>query len=75
MAHPAVQSLLRFFEYDHLSYEKAREVSKQFHDLAHTMAEALPDSAETTVAIRKILEAKDCAVRAVVYTIIDEGDE
>jgi len=34
------------------------------HHLAHHLADTLPPSAELTVALRKLLESKDCAVRA-----------
>jgi hypothetical protein len=62
--HPATQALLRFFEYDHLPGPLA-EVSRPFAELARGVAEnpAL-DGPEVTVALRKLLEAKDCAVRA-----------
>lgn len=60
--HPATANLLRFFEYQHLP-PKLREISKPVHDLAHWMAEHQPESAETTVGLRKLLEAKDCFVR------------
>lgn len=56
-------SLLRYFSYEHLTGEK-REVSKMFHDLACDISDILPESAETTVALRKLLEAKDAAVRS-----------
>jgi hypothetical protein len=56
-------ALLEFFEYKHLP-AKLQEVSKPIHDLAHTMQETLVDSAEKTVGLRKLLEAKDCFVRA-----------
>jgi len=41
-------------------------VSQPICDLAHQLAEQLPADPETTTALRKLLEAKDCAVRAVV---------
>lgn len=63
--HPAAEHVLRFFVYAHLP-PKLREVSKEFHTLAMTVAKRSPRSAETTVALRKLLEAKDAAVRAVV---------
>lgn len=56
-------NLLKYFAYAHLPADLA-EVSKPFHDLAHGMAETLPAGAETTTCLRKLLEAKDCAVRA-----------
>ena len=62
--HPAVEALLDFFDYDHLA-EPMRGVSEQFSRLAGSIAIDIPDSAEKTTALRKLLEAKDCAVRAV----------
>ena len=55
--------LLRFFETGHLP-EHLAEVAVQFADLADDIVDALPRSAERTVALRKLLEAKDAAVRA-----------
>lgn len=58
--------LLQFFEYKHLPDDLQR-VSLNFYHIAHWMYESLPSNAESTVAMRKLLEAKDCAVRSVVY--------
>lgn len=72
--------LLQFFEYAHLP-PHLQMVSKPFHDLAHaivkgdnvpeagtvTIGGPLPANPERTVALRKLLEAKDCAVRALIY--------
>jgi hypothetical protein len=41
-----------------------QDVSKPFHTLAHEMANSLPPNPETTAGLRKLLEAKDCMVRA-----------
>jgi len=65
---PATQDILRFFKYDHLP-ESLANISKPFCELAYSVAEG-PSNAETTVALRKLLEAKDAAVRAVVPTVI-----
>jgi hypothetical protein len=60
---------LAFFTYDHLP-EHLKRVSKPFCDLAHHLAEDLDlEGAELTVGLRKLLEAKDCAVRAALATI------
>jgi hypothetical protein len=56
--------LLQFFAYEHLPLH-LRVVSKPFHELAHKLAGELPSNPESTTALRKLLEAKDCAVRAV----------
>lgn len=61
--HPATAALLVFFEYEHLP-PKLKEVSRSFCVLAHDVAEYLPSGPETTTCLRKLLEAKDCAVRA-----------
>ncbi len=55
--------MLRFFEYDHLS-APLREVSGQFCVLAEWIAGHLEPGPEKTAGMRKLLEAKDCAVRA-----------
>ncbi len=58
--------LLQFFKYDHLP-ENMQAVSKPFCELAHTLIETLPSNPERTAALRKLLEAKDCAVRALIF--------
>jgi hypothetical protein len=58
-----VEILLSYFEYKHLPPHLA-EVSQQCHQLAHTMAEALPLDPELEMGLRKLVEAKDCFVRA-----------
>ncbi len=55
--------LLQFFAYDHLP-EHLRIVSAPFGVLANSLVEDLPRNPERTTALRKLLEAKDCAVRA-----------
>lgn len=55
--------LLRYFAYAHLP-EGLQFVSKPFRELAATLDVRLPDGAEKTVALRKLLESKDAAVRA-----------
>ncbi len=61
--HPAVNGVLRFFSYEHLP-ERLQSISKPFADLAESVADTSPNDPETTVALRKLLEAKDAAVRA-----------
>lgn len=61
--HPATQQIARFFAFDHLP-EPLRLISADCSDLKDTMIDALPDGAELTTGLRKLLEAKDCFVRA-----------
>lgn len=56
------ETILKFFEFTHLP-PTLRDVSRPFHDLAYKVME-LPRSAERSVALRKLLEAKDAAVMA-----------
>lgn len=58
--------ILRFFHYSHLPQD-LQAVSRPFTDLARRMILMLPRNAERTVALRKLLEAKDAAVRANVW--------
>ena len=55
--------ILKYFKYDHLP-EKLRNMSKPFCDLAFEYAEGLPPGPEVSAGLRKLLEAKDCFVRA-----------
>lgn len=61
--HPAVQHVLEYFTFDHLPVP-LQKVSKPFCELALEIAARSPENPETTVALRKLLEAKDAAVRA-----------
>lgn len=54
---------IEFFKYQHLPAH-LQTVSKPFAELAATLANELPDNEESQMAMRKLLEAKDCAVRA-----------
>ena len=58
--------LMQFFGYKHLP-EKLQGKSKPFHDLATLLCETLPDNPESTTALRKLVEAKDCAVRSIIF--------
>ena len=58
--------IMQYFEYSHLP-EHLREVSKQICGLAQKMDAELPDCPEKNAGLRKLLEAKDCFVRAVIY--------
>ena len=59
------EHILQFFAYAHLPAH-LQVVSKPFGDLAQQIVETLPRNPERRVALRKLLEAKDAAVRALV---------
>jgi hypothetical protein len=54
---------MKYFQYEHLP-PKLQIVSKPIGDLALQMDEMLPDGAEKSAGLRKLLEAKDCLVRS-----------
>ncbi len=61
-----MEPLLQFFAHAHLP-EHLAQLSRPFGELAETIVDTLPRNPERTVALRKLLEAKDCAVRAVLW--------
>jgi hypothetical protein len=58
------ETILQFFAWEHLP-EHLQAASKPFGELAKQIVETVPRNPERTVALRKLLEAKDAAVRAV----------
>lgn len=57
------EHILQFFAHSHLP-EHLQAVSRPFGELAARIVETLPRNPERTVALRKLLESKDAAVRA-----------
>lgn len=66
--HPATTQLLRWFEFDHLPAGIPRETSRRVAELVEDLVEVieLPDGPELSAGLRKLLEAKDCFVRAAI---------
>lgn len=56
--------IMQFFAYGHLP-EHLQPTSKLFAELAGELL-SLPENAERSVALRKLLEAKDAAIRALI---------
>lgn len=55
--------ILKYFAFAHLP-DKLKAVSEPFCQLALNMDRTLPAGPELSAGLRKLLEAKDCAVRA-----------
>ena len=55
--------ILKYFAYAHLP-ENLQQVSKPLGELATAFDSTLPDGPEKSAGLRKLLEAKDCFVRA-----------
>ena len=62
----APDRMMQFFAYAHLP-PHLQEISKPFGELAQQIVDTLPANAERTAGLRKLLEAKDCIVRAKLY--------
>jgi hypothetical protein len=60
---PGPDHIEQFFAYEHLP-PHLQEASKPFAELAKLIIRELPRNPERTVALRKLLESKDAAVRA-----------
>lgn len=66
--------LLQHFRWKHLPAH-LQEVSKPFGQQAAALVRKLPRNAERSTALRRLLEAKDCAVRAVIPEAVVMVDE
>lgn len=55
--------IMQFFAYAQLP-PHLQEVSRPFGELAQRIVDTIPQNPERTVALRKLLEGKDAAVRA-----------
>jgi hypothetical protein len=60
------EPILQFFEYRHLP-PALQDISKPFHGIATWIVETLPRNPERSAGLRKLLEGKDCAVRAKLF--------
>lgn len=58
--------MLKWFAYSHLP-PALQDISKPFHELAEKVCDSTDPGPERTVALRKLLESKDAAVRAALY--------
>jgi hypothetical protein len=55
--------IMKYFEYAHLP-QRLQDISKPFSEIAFWMDSHLPNCAEKSAGLRKLLESKDCMVRA-----------
>lgn len=61
--------MLQWFKFEHLPAH-LQEPSKACAELATKIDETLPEGPEKTTGLRKLLEAKDCFVRALLEKAI-----
>jgi len=61
-----IEPIMQFFTWSHLP-PFLQEVSEPFAAMAERIIETLPRNPERTVALRKLLESKDAAVRALIF--------
>jgi ferritin-like protein len=58
--------LLQFFEFGHLPAQ-LQGTAQLFHDQAKAVVASIPANPERTMCLRRLLEAKDCAIRAHIF--------
>ena len=58
--------MMKWFAFEHLP-ASLKDTSRMFHALATGICQDITPGPERTVALRKLLEAKDAAVRAKLY--------
>lgn len=63
--HPGTTEIARWFDSEHLPAD-LQVIAGSCEDLAGTMITLIPDHPELTTGLRKLLEAKDCFVRATI---------
>ena len=59
----STNTIMKYFKYAHLPLP-LRVVSSEICEVAESMELLLPNSPEKSAGLRKLLEAKDCFVRA-----------
>lgn len=69
--HPGTVHLLRQFRFSHLP-ESLQRTSRPIAEVAYRLAYELPDGPELSAGLRKLLEGKDCLVRARVDQLAGE---
>lgn len=57
--------IMTYFAYEHLPEGEGKRASAVICAIAHRLDETVPDGPEKSAGLRKLLEAKDCMVRAV----------
>ena len=70
MAKSPTERMLESFGRVTPTFEQAQKVDivrGEYIGLAHSMSVHVPDSAEKTVALRKLMESKDAAIRAILF--------
>jgi hypothetical protein len=60
------EQTLQFFGYEHLRWD-VQPISALFAELAEEIVMMLPCNPQRSVALQKLLEAKDAAIRAKLY--------
>jgi hypothetical protein len=58
-----MEDKLEYFQFAHLP-SHLQDISKPFSELANLMADVTPTCPQQTIGLQKLLEAKDCFVRA-----------
>lgn len=59
------ERMIKWLSYEHLPKE-LQPIVQKYHNMGLIICGTIPSGPERTVALRKLVESKDCAVRAVI---------
>jgi hypothetical protein len=62
--HPSTENLMKWLEPNPNLPGLGRDIAGACHELAKVVVEVAPEGPELSAGLRKLLEAKDCFVRA-----------
>jgi hypothetical protein len=62
--HPGTRHFEKLFAFEDLPQGLLQDTSARFAQLAQQLVDSLPDGPELTACLRKLIEAKDCFMRA-----------
>lgn len=63
------ERMMKWLSYEHLPPE-VQEIVQTYHNVGMFICHTIPAGPERTVALRKLVESKDCAVRASIEGIM-----
>lgn len=68
---PTPEGIIQYFDFEHLENAEAARVSSAFYQVARFVDDTLDSGPEKSTALRKLLEAKDAAVRSAIFETVE----
>ena len=64
--HPSVKQIARWLDWEDIPFGRGRGIAKSLGELGQEVINMLPDDPELVAGLRKLVEARDCFVRAAI---------